>query len=505
MKTKPRKKQPAQVGSSLARIWAGISLKTKLTSLSVGLIALLITISSAGTVALLRTYLEQTTDTLLVSTAEILRFENPRRVESRLAQGAISIPSLPGDYFIAFVDDLGEQTEALVSATTELVRVPQLSIITREFSEASDGIPFYTTIESTSGGEETWRIVAMPLERTFGSVVVALPQTNNQRIIGEYTAIGGRFGIALLLVSGLSIWLALSSALRPLREVSRVAESVERGHLEDRLVDRPSNTEIGQLNRSLNSMLGSIQRAVGQRDHTLKQMRRFLSDASHELRTPLVTVRGYAELYRMGGLRKAKDVAEAMRRIESESLRMSGLVDSLLTLTRLDEVQQQVREPVDVLELLKSVIRDSEITYPKQKFTFEPTAKAASFVVAADADQLRQVFNNLISNADRFNPPGKPIELELDGTGSGVLIRVTDHGEGIPDPLKERVFERFFRSDSSRARDTGGSGLGLAIAKSIIESHAGKIRVVDTSGGGATFVVELPRSRPQNQAGSAQR
>ncbi len=496
MKTKTRRSRPKSIGTGITRIWAGISLKTKLTSLSVGLIALLITISSAGTVALLRTYLEETTDTLLVSTAEILSIENPRRVESRLAQGAISIPSLPGDYFIAFVDDFGAQTEALVSATTELVRVPELSIVTREFSEANDAIPFYTTIESITGEDETWRIVAMPLERTFGSVVVALPQTNNQRIIGEYTAIGGRFGIALLLVSGLSIWLALSSALRPLREVSRVAESVERGHLEERLVDRPTNTEIGQLNRSLNSMLGSIQGAVGQRDQTLKQMRRFLSDASHELRTPLVTVRGYAELYRMGGLRKGKDVAEAMRRIESESLRMSGLVDSLLTLTRLDELQQQVREPVDLQQLLHSVIQDAEITYPKQKFKAPPTGEPGKYAISADADQLRQVFNNLISNADRFNPPGQPIELELESTDRSVVARVIDHGEGISDSLKERVFERFFRSDSSRARDTGGSGLGLAIAKSIVESHTGSIWVKDTTGGGATFVVELPRTRP---------
>ena len=488
-------KNPKAFVSRVTQIWAGISLKTKLTSLSVALIALLITISSAGTVALLRTYLEQTTDTLLVSTAEILRIENPQRVESRLAEGAISIPSLPGDYFIAFVDDFGQQTEALVSATTELVRVPNLSQVTREFAELNDGIPFYTAIESVDGGEQTWRLVAMPLERTYGSVVVALPQTNNQRIIGEYTAIGGRFGIALLLVSGLSIWLALSSALRPLREVSRVANSVERGHLEERLVDRPSNTEIGMLNRSLNSMLEGIQDAVAKRDQTLKQMRRFLSDASHELRTPLVTVRGYAELYRMGGLRKGKDVAEAMRRIESESLRMSGLVDSLLTLTRLDEAQPQVREPVKIGELLKSAVRDAEITYPKQRFVFNAAEPETDLVVSADADQLRQVLNNLIANADRFNPPGKAIELGLESTAQVVVIRVTDHGEGIPDALKERVFERFFRTDSSRARDTGGSGLGLAIAKAIVESHLGKICIKDTDGGGATFLVELPRTR----------
>lgn len=496
MKTQPGFGLFRSIGNAVTQLWSRISLKTKLTSLSVALIALLITISSFGTVALLRTYLEQTTDTLLVSTAEILRFENPQRVASRLSTGAISIPSLPGDYFIAFLGDLGEQREALVSATTELERVPELSIITREFAEASDGVPFDTSIRATDGSQETWRLVAMPLAKTYGSVVVALPQTNNQQIIGEYTAIGGRFGIALLLVSGLSIWLALSSALRPLREVSRVAESVESGHLEERLVDRPSNTEIGQLNRSLNSMLGSIQGAVAKRDKTLKQMRRFLSDASHELRTPLVTVRGYAELYRMGGLRKTKDVAEAMRRIESESLRMSGLVDSLLTLTRLDEEQQQVRAPVEMSELLQSIVRDAEITYPKQKFRFAQKGSEQSLTVSADADQLRQVFNNLIANAGRFNPPGKPIEIELQATDVTVSVDVVDFGEGIPDPLKERVFERFFRSDSSRARDTGGSGLGLAIAKSIVDAHSGKIRVRDTSGGGATFTVELPRSRP---------
>jgi two-component system OmpR family sensor kinase len=154
-----------------------------------------------------------------------------------------------------------------------------------------------------------------------------------------------------------------------------------------------------------------------------------------------------------------------------------------------------VREPVDVAELLKSALRDAQITYPKQQIRFSEESADSDLLVTADSDQLRQVLNNLISNADRFNPTGQPIELKLDAGADKLLIRVVDHGEGIPDAVKERVFERFFRSDSSRARDTGGSGLGLAIAKAIVDSHSGRIWVEDTSGGGATFVVELPRTR----------
>ncbi len=305
--------------------WERVSLRAKLTALSVGLIGLLLTVSSAGTVALLSTYLQRNTDTLLVATASTLASENPILLDRRVANGDLTLPSLPSDYYIAILNSEGKQFLGLVSSAGSQRVTPNFSSFTLEVVEETEGVPFEVEVDNVRGPNTTWRIVALPLNRAAGSVVVALPTNTNRQIITEYGSIGGRFGIFLIVLSGMSIWLTITSALKPLREVERTAQSVKAGKFSSRLVNRHDKTEIGRLNNALNSMLDSIESAVKGKDKTLEQMRRFVSDASHELRTPLVTVRGYAELYRMGAIKKPKDVAEAMERIESEAIRMSGL------------------------------------------------------------------------------------------------------------------------------------------------------------------------------------
>ncbi|MGA1023157.1 MAG: sensor histidine kinase, partial [Aquiluna sp.] len=240
-------------------------------------------------------------------------------------------------------------------------------------------------------------MIAQPLLRANGSVVVALPTNTNRQIIAEYGVIGGRFGIFLLVLSGLSIWLTITGALRPLKEVERTAEAVQSGKFSSRLVQRHGKTEIGRLNRALNSMLDSIEGAVKGKDKTLEQMRRFVSDASHELRTPLVTVRGYAELYRMGAIKNKKDLTEAMSRIESEAVRMSGLVESLLTLTRMDELENLKRQDCDLIEIARQSIKDVAVT--NQKVSFRLATKEESIVLSLDDDRIKQVLTNLLANA----------------------------------------------------------------------------------------------------------
>lgn len=477
--------------SRLLKAWERVSLRAKLTTLSVGLIGLLLSVSSAGTVALLSTYLQQNTDTLLITTANSLRTENPARLEARVAQGALSLPSLPSDYYIAILDSEGDQYLGLVSSAGNQREVPNFTSLDLEVVIATGGIPFEVQVEREGLRDDTWRVVALPLDRALGSVVVALPTNTNRQIIQEYGAIGGRFGIFLVLLSGLSIWLTITSALRPLKEVERTAASVRSGKFSSRLVERDGKTEIGRLNRALNSMLDSIETAVRGRDKTLDQMRRFVSDASHELRTPLVTVRGYAELYRMGALRKKQDVTEAMQRIESEAIRMTGLVESLLTLTRMDEQGNLKTSVADIAQQCQLAIRDAEVAHPGLRFSYQgPTELELEF----DADRIKQVLTNLITNASRFAPEKSEITLELISEKDGVTIKVIDHGEGIPEALRVQIFERFYRADNSRNRDTGGSGLGLAIAKSIVEAHGGKIWASETPGGGATFTFTLPRT-----------
>ena len=470
--------------------WERVSLRAKLTALSVGLIGLLLTVSSAGTVALLSTYLQRNTDTLLIATASTLASEKPGMLDRRVANGDLTLPSLPSDYYIAILNAQGKQFLGLVSSAGSQRITPNFSSFTLEVVKETEGVPFEVEVDNLRGPNTTWRIVALPLNRAEGSVVVALPTNTNRQIISEYGSIGGRFGIFLIVLSGLSIWLTITSALKPLREVERTAQSVKAGQFSSRLVNRHDKTEIGRLNNALNSMLDSIESAVRGKDKTLEQMRRFVSDASHELRTPLVTVRGYAELYRMGAIKKPKDVAEAMDRIESEAIRMSGLVESLLTLTRMDELGQLTTQKVNLESIATPVIKDASVANPDVKFELEDQTK--NLEVDLDADRIKQVLTNLVANASRFAPKGSTVTVLVARADKNIKVSVIDRGEGIPEPLQEKVFDRFYRADNSRNRETGGSGLGLAIARAIVSAHGGKIWTEATPSGGATFSFEIP-------------
>ena len=473
--------------------WEKVSLRAKLTALSVGLIGLLLSVSSTGTVALLSTYLQQNTDTLLLTTANQLRDENPLGLERRVSSGNLALPSLPSDYYIAILDADGNQFLGLVSSTGGGRELPNFETLSLDKVIELGGLPFDAEVEGTRG-EREWRIVAIPLSRANGTVVVALPTSSNRQIIAEYGVIGARFGIFLLTLSGLSIWLTITSALRPLKEVERTSEAIQSGKFSSRLVERDPKTEIGRLNRALNSMLDSIEGAVRGRDKTLTQMRRFVSDASHELRTPLVTVRGYAELYRMGAIKTKKDLNEAMQRIESEAIRMTGLVESLLTLTRMDEIGNLKLREQDLSEIASAVVKDASVANPKVRFLAQ---SSTSLIANVDGDRIKQVLTNLVNNAGRFSADGSEVQVAVSSANGKHRLEVIDHGEGIPEMMRDKVFDRFYRADSSRNRETGGSGLGLAIAKSIVNAHEGQIWIEETEGGGATFVIELPTKGPE--------
>ena len=490
------------MNNRISSVWERISLRAKLTSLSVALIGLLLIVSSLGTISLLRTYLQQNVDTMLTSTAATLSHEDPALVEARLANRQLTLPRLPSDFYVAYLDTSGNLLIGLVSSTNDSKNVPNLSAFSLAAVLATQGQPFNAddsgTARSIDPDRADWRIVALPLQDTPGSVVVALPTSGNREIINQYGFIGAGFGLLLLLISGLSIWLTIASALRPLNEVERTARAVADGDISQRLIERPGNTEIARLNHSLNTMLSSVENAMSSRNKTLEQMRRFVADASHELRTPLVSVRGYAELYRMGALKKKSDIAEAMGRIESEAIRMTGLVESLLTLARLDDGAKLQTTKTDLVSLASEVARDYSVTDGHREVNLvnldgSPLAKDAKVFAKVDANSIRQVFTNLLNNAGRFSPEGSSIEIAFGSRRNDeVIFEVRDHGEGIPKQLRTKVFERFYRADNSRNRETGGSGLGLAIVSTIVDRHEGEIVADETLGGGATFRVTLP-------------
>ena len=487
------------MNEKLAALNDRISLRTKLTVMSVGLIGLLLVVSSFGTISLLRTYLQQNTDNLLTSTATALADEDPLLLEARLATKQVTLPRLPSDYYIAFLDSRGSLLIGLVSSANARNAVPNLNAFTLEAVMATEGRPFDIDVSSKSGFRDlgNWRMVATPLTTVKGSLVIALPDMTNARLLAQYSAIGTGFGFFLLTLSGLAIWLTITSALRPLREVERTAAMVAAGDTSQRLVAADETTEIGRLNGSLNSMLDSIDSAMSSRNRALDQMKRFVADASHELRTPLVTLRGYAELYRIGALKKKSDIDEAMASIESESIRMSELVENLLALARMDETNPLAKESNNIAEIAELSIRDAGASGSKHKIVLvaldsKPLPLDFALNAEVDASGLRQVFTNLIVNATKFSNENDQIEIALGAKDGRAVIEVRDHGDGIPKALREKVFERFYRADNSRNRETGGSGLGLSIVKTIVTRHGGDIKALETPGGGATFKITLP-------------
>ena len=488
---------PKRIGN----VWELISLRAKLTSLSVAIIGVLLVVSSLGTTALLKTYLQQSQDTLLTSTANTLASEDPAQLEERLATRQVQLPRLPSDYYIAYLDTKGSLLIGLVSSTRNNQDIPNLTGFSTGYVVASQGLPF-ETVSSQGHSTKSWRMVAVPLTSMDGSLVVALPTASNDALLNQYRGIGTSFGMVLLILSALAIWITITQALRALREVERTAEAVAAGDISQRLIERPGKTEVARINRALNTMLNSIEGAMSSRNKTLEQMRRFVSDASHELRTPLVSVRGYAELYRHGALKKKADVDEAMAHIEAEAIRMGDLVESLLALARLDENAKPNFQSVEIVEIARMAAKDASVADGNREITLtsidgRPLPADTHILVNGDAGQLRQVLTNLLANACRFSPAGAAVEVALGQTtengivGGKTVIEVRDHGEGIPKELRAKVFERFYRADNSRNRETGGSGLGLAIVSTIVKHHNGSIEALETPGGGATMRVTL--------------
>jgi two-component system OmpR family sensor kinase len=280
--------------------------------------------------------------------------------------------------------------------------------------------------------------------------------------------------------------------------VEKTAAAIAAGDLSRRVdIDNP-HTELGRLGSSLNAMLAHIETAFAARTASEARMRRFAADASHELRTPLVTIRGFSELYRHGALATDEDVATAMGRIESEAKRMGSMVEDLLLLARLDEQRPLQQKPVDLQLIAHDAVVDTQASDRTRPISLTGLdgGPAVPAPVLGDEAKLRQVVGNLVGNALRYTPDGTPIELAVGirttAAGPRAVIEVRDHGAGISEDEAAKVFERFYRADTSRTRETGGSGLGLAIVAAIVGSHGGSVRVATTDGGGATLVVSLP-------------
>lgn len=481
----------------LAQWWAATSLRTKITGVTVVVVTIGLMVIGLGTVITIDRYLTQQTDEKIAQAAASLppqlgtqEFNNFDRVAPT---------GLSNEFFLGAVSASGSLIASNLNPN-ETDYGPDVSRLSLGvISDAKHPL----TVNSVNG-DTTWRVMTYKLNVINAADGQILPATlavgidleESKRIVGSFASVFLAFSLVVVVLSAALTRLMISSTFKPLREVEQTAARFAGGDFTQRLEGSTPNTEVGRLTRSLNTMLSRIDRAFRDRADTIEQMRRFIADASHELRTPLVSVRGYAELYRMGGLKTKKDVSQAMERIEKEANRMSSLVTDLLELARLDENKPLDIAPVSLLTLAEEAAMDASAIAPDRSITahLAEGVKSEDVVIEADDNKLRQVLTNLLQNARRFSDAGTPIEIEIgkQRRPDRAVIRVIDHGEGIPEQVREKIFQRFWRADTSRARETGGSGLGLAIVQTIVARHDGDIRVTDTPGGGATIEILFP-------------
>ena len=328
--------------------------------------------------------------------------------------------------------------------------------------------------------------------RTGGTLIAAVPMREADQQLERLLVVEGIVIAAVLLLLGGAGWVVVRIGLLPLDRMGHTAGRIAGGDLSHRVEATDPRTEVGRLGTALNGMLDRLEDAFSRRQASEDRLRAFIADASHELRTPLASIRGYAELFRMGAVPEGPEQERAMRRIEDEAARMGVLVEDLLTLARLDQVADAPHNELDVSALAGDAVDDARATAPDREISLDADGGAP---VLGDAHQLRQVLGNLLRNALVHTPAGTPIEVSVEPRPDVVRVTVRDHGPGLPTDDADAIFERFWRAEGGRERGKGGAGLGLAIVAGIVDAHDGRVRAGNADGGGAAFVVELPALR----------
>ena len=399
--------------------------------------------------------------------------------------------ALPTNY--AF--ELQSPGATILSMPTGQRSRPELPRLSVDDPRVTTSVPFTVLSED---GRDHWRFIAGRVQDTQATFAVGLPLDRVTHTVTRLLVTTSLIGVVALVLSVVMARYAVRRAFRPLSRIEDTAAAIAAGDLTQRVPVRQADDEVTSLSRSLNTMLARVESSFAVREASEERMRQFVADASHELRTPLATVRGYAELYRQGAVSDPVAVASAMERIEGESDRMSGLVEDLLTLARIDDAPEAAMGPVDLTVLAADAVADARVRAPERRVSLLGLdGPVGPTVVQGSEPRLRQVVTNLVANALRHTPAGTPVEVAVGHDTEGVALEVRDHGDGVPPEASVKVFERFYRADPSRGRATGGgSGLGLAIVAAIVAQHHGRVGVAETPGGGATFVVRLPQATP---------
>ena len=463
------------------RLIAGILALLALATLGIGLIS---------TVALRSSLVAQLDEELRQTAARVEFAVGSRPADPRLGFA----PGLPVGSLIAFVGESGRVSAAYLDDEAQVQRLSQLQL--RVLADTTLEHP--RTIRFPGIGGE-FRVLATELPGGTTLLVGLSTQevvVTTSRLAAVITIIlVGTLAVAALL--GRSV---VRFALTPLTRIRQTATEIaslplDRGEVDLRgrvtaiEADADPETEVGQLGGAFSRMIEHVQRSLDAREASEQKVRRFVADASHELRTPLAAIRGYSELTRRGGHELPDDVRHALSRIESESVRMSGLVDDLLLLARLDEGRQLARDRVDLSRLLVDAVADARATSPDHAWIVRVPEEPVT--VLGDQPRLHQAVANLLANARVHTPPGTEVTAALGTLEGRAIVTVTDTGPGIPDEVQPVLFERFARADTSRSRATGSTGLGLAITAAIVRAHDGVVDAVSEPGQ-TVFRVGLP-------------
>jgi two-component system, OmpR family, sensor kinase len=455
-------------------------LRTKVVAGVLAIVIAVLAVFDITAVTALRRYLITQADTNLNSA---LRQTQPRLPEllptNRKPGPAAAMPAF-GQYTIEFVPARGTPVNLQSGPGSPPLPGPSAA---RQAKAKSETV-------TSSGLKAPYRVSSVAVPDPSGTLVAGID-------LGDIDATIGRLRLIVIIGSGAATALILTGVslvmrrgLRPIEVMAARADRITAGDLTDLAGPAGARSEVGRLGAALNGMLGRIQASVTEQEEGQELMRRFFADASHELRTPLASLRANAELYQQGALTERSHVEEAMRRILLEAERMSGLVDDMLRLARLDQHPERQRDPVDITALVHDCVERARIADPSR--TWQARA-AAALVTVGDAEMLSRAIDNLLANVRAHTPEGTVATVTACDDGGGrVVVGVSDNGPGVPAGRLPRIFDRFYRAGSPRS----GSGLGLAIVTEIAAAHEGTAHATLNHPHGLSITLTLPERGP---------
>ncbi len=414
-----------------------------------------------------------------------------RQIAPGLSGPPLLLPSLLDQYYVEAMIP-GQPRVQLINGNRDLV--PQQLPADLRTLLASHR----TEIVTSSNGRSQLLLGAARIGNATFVVTTSLDGLN--RTVGRLQLIVVIGSVAAALLVAVGIGLVVRRGLRPIEVMAAQAGHISAGALTERVSPQDPRTEVGRLGAALNGMLTRIEAFVAEREASQQATRRFFADASHELRNPLASLRANAELYQQGALAGPGQVDEAMRRIAAEAQRMSGLVDDMLRLARLDQHPERRADPVDVSALIADCAQRAEAAGPGRGWRrdIEP-----GLVVIGDAELLRRAVDNLLANVRDHTPAGATAVITAAARDDRVVIEVSDDGPGVAADQLGRIFDRFYRADGQGGRP--GSGLGLAIVSAVATAHYGAARAGPGPRGGLAVTITLPRPQPAPAAPAVRR